>query len=69
MKYKLIVTKKEENPNYAVEVAELEKTNRYNRNNFDDRGPQKEITTDALICELTDQQFKSLKAEVFKAFE
>ena len=68
MNYKITIIRKEPNPNYAAEVAKFDERNRFH--NYSDR-PQieKDIITDALICELTDEQFKKIKLECFKSFE
>lgn len=70
MTYKIIIQKKTDNVNYAAEVAKMEENRNYrmSRNDYPIELPQKEVTTDALICELTEEQFKAVKAEVFKAF-
>ncbi len=69
--YKITIVKTEKNPNFAEEMVEYQKNNRmYDRGNYSDRGePRENIPSDALMVELTDEQYKKVKAEIIKAFE
>lgn len=71
MNYKIVITRKDPNPNFAVEVAKFEEKNRhgYMNSGMERERPQEDIVTDALICEITEEQFKKIKLEVLKAFE
>ena len=73
MKYRLIVKKVEPNENFTAQKADWEEKNRWGRmdrgNYMPDGYPLEEITTDALIVELTEEQFRKLKEESFKAFQ
>jgi len=73
MKYRLIVRKIEKNENFMAERAEWEEKNKWNRMNrndyYDPSIPQEEVTTDALVIELNEEQFKKLKEQSFKVFE
>ena len=74
MKYKIIIEKKEPNPNFEVELKEWKEQNQYNLNRrmgdkYNEDYPRDEQITNALICELTEEQYKAIKAEVFKTFE
>ncbi len=69
--YRLTITRVAPNPEYAKEIEDIEK---HRNRMFDDRGrdfsipPQKEITTDILITEITEEQFKVIRAESLKVF-
>lgn len=74
MNYKITIVRKDPNPNYAVEYAAWEEKYNGRRDNFgnrhtEDRPPEKETITDALICELTEEQFKKIKAACITTFE
>jgi nicotinamide riboside kinase len=70
MNYKITIERKEPNPNFEAELKEWQEKNRYNNMRMgDEQYPQRVNVTNALICELTEEQFKAIKAEVFKAFE
>lgn len=71
MNYNITIVKTEANPNFEAELKKFEENNRYNNYGpkFDDMGPRKEIPTNVLTCHLTEEQFKKVKAEVFKVFE
>ena len=73
MSYQIKVTKTEPNENYAAEVEKYEENNRYNDRNMrgirDESYPQREATKGVLLCEVTEEQYKAIKAEVFKTFE
>lgn len=71
MNYKIVITKKEPNSNFAVEMAKFEEDRRYGYGlrGGDQIKPEPQITTDALICELTEEQFKKIKVEVLKNWE
>lgn len=68
MNYKLYIEKKEPNPNFDKEYGEWKERQRYVGYERGDI-PAAEWTRNALICELTEEQFKAIKAEVFKVFE
>lgn len=67
--YKLQITKTEANPNYEVLLKEYKERNRYNSGSFDNDDPRPELIKNLLVVELTDEQYKKVKAEVFKVFE
>ena len=70
MNYNLTITKTEPNPNYKEELKKWKDDQRWGRTIPDERGwPQPEIVHDVLKVELTEEQFKKVKAEVFKVFE
>lgn len=70
MNYKITIERKEPNPNFEAEYQEWKENQRYGvSRNMGDMMPSRENITNALICELTEQQFKAIKAEVFKVFE
>lgn len=70
MTYKIIVERKERNSNFDAEYKEWKEEQRYAMSrNLGDNMPQKENITNALICELTEEQYKEIKAQVFKTFE
>ncbi len=68
MNYKIIIEKKEQNPNFESELAKCNESSRGCRYETMDY-PINEVTTNALICELTEEQFKAVKAAVMKSFE
>lgn len=70
MNYRLIVTKCEENPKFAEEMKEFEMRNggRSFRNEYNLQSPEKMISVDVLICELTQAQFEKFRAEALKVF-
>lgn len=65
MNYQLKITKTEKNPNFVEELKDYETRSIYKQVNY----PQAEIIKDALTCELTEEQFKKIKAECIKVFE
>ena len=67
MNYKLKVTKTESNPNYKEEMAQYDADRRWSHR--DSELPKTELIKDVLIVELTEEQYKKVKAEVFKVFE
>ena len=74
MMYKITIEKKEKNPNFEAELKEWQEQNKYNLNSrigdrYNENYPQDVKITNALICELTEEQYKAIKAEVFKTFE
>ena len=69
MNYKIIIERKEPNPNFEAEYQKWQQESRYSMNKFDEGCPPKELITNALICELTEEQYKAIKAEVFNTFE
>ena len=70
MKYKITIERKEPNPNFEAEYEGWKEEQRYAMSrNLGNNTPEREKITDALICELTEEQFKAIKAEVFKVFE
>ena len=64
--YRIIISKREPNPNFASEMEQYERNNRFG---YDPNRPQEQISTDVLITELSEEQFKKVKAEVLKVFE
>jgi predicted DNA binding CopG/RHH family protein len=70
MNYKIIIEKKEPNQNFEAEYKQWQDDQRYSMNrNYEPIAPQRENVTNALIIELTEEQFKAIKAEVFRVFE
>lgn len=63
MNYKITIQKFEPNPLYLSE----DKRKEYGRYTNEQLTP--EVIRDALSCELTDEQFKKVKAECLKVFE
>ena len=67
--YRLVITKVEPNPEYAKMIEESEKVGRGRYNDFNSRDVvQREVATDVLIAEVTEEQYKVIKSEVIKAF-
>ena len=66
MNYQIKITKTEPNSNFKEEMMAYK--NPYNCRN-DSTIPQEYIVKDVLIVELTEDQFKKVKAEVLKVFE
>lgn len=69
MNYKIFIERKEPNPNFELEYGEWKERQRYASYNNSVEQPAREWTRNALICELTEEQYKAIKAEVFKTFE
>jgi hypothetical protein len=72
MNYNITIIKAEANPNFEAELKEFneqQKYDRYNNPRNYDGAPQKEVIKNVLTCHLTEEQFKKVKAEVFKVFE
>lgn len=67
--YKITIERKEKNPNFEAELKEWQEQNKYSNFREPMNRPQSEQITNALICELTEEQYKAIKAEVFKTFE
>ena len=68
--YRIIISKREPNPNFASEMEQYERNNRFGRNDmYDPNRPQEQISTDVLITELSEEQFKKVKAEVLKVLK
>lgn len=69
--YRIIITKVEPDPEFASKMEAYERNNRFGRDmyNQDPNRPQEKITSDVLICELTEEQFKKVKLEAIKAFQ
>lgn len=73
MAYRIIVTKIEPNPNFAKELEEYERANKYNRGGYslsfqDPNAPTTDIKKEALLMELSDKQFEAVKREILKVF-
>lgn len=66
MNYQITITKTEDNPIYKEQIKEYR--NPYG-SNFDKVMPQREVVKNVLMCELNEDQFKKVKAEVMKTFE
>ena len=66
MNYQIKIIRTEPNSRYAEEMKEY--GNPYG-NRYDKITPQENIVKDVLICELNEEQFKKVKAEVLKVFE
>ena len=70
MSYKITIERKEPNPNFEVEYKQWQDDQRYGMNRLvGDNSPRRENITNALICELTEEQYKAIKAQVFNTFE
>lgn len=70
MNYQITITKTEPNPNYDKELAFYETEKNYaSAYSYEKPKPQTEVIRDVLICELTEEQFKRIKAEALKVFE
>ncbi len=73
MNYQITVKRVEANPNFAAEVEDFERNNR-NRNGYgpmDMRGeyPQAEVVKNMLLCELTEEEYRSVKKSVLEVFK
>lgn len=66
MNYKITIERKELNPHFDAELERREKQSMHK--NFGSPMPQSHLIK-TLVCELTEEQYKAIKAEVFKAFE
>lgn len=67
MNYKLIIIRKEPNPEAAIEEAKYRESNRHR---FENEMPEFRMkTVDSLICELTDEQYKKVKAACLDVFQ
>ena len=69
MNYRIIITKTEPNPKFAEQVEEWNSRNKYGMGRFDEQGPQRDVARDVLVTELSEEQYKKVKAEVLKVFE
>lgn len=70
MNYKIIIEKKEPNKNFEAEYAEWKDRNTYtNPSRYPEGAPSRETITNALMVELTEEQYKAVKAAVMQAFE
>ena len=67
MNYRIKITKTEPNPTYKEEMERFEKDMRWG--SYSKQEPALEVVKDVLICELTEEQYKKVKAEVYKVFE
>ena len=68
MNYKITIERKEPNPNFEAELTKWNDS-RMSRYGADTLEPRRDFITNALICELTEEQYKAIKAEVFNTFE
>lgn len=68
MNYQIKIIKTEPNKNYKDELANYKEKTRWG-NGMNEAYPTTEIIKDVLICELTEEQYKKVKAEVYKVFE
>jgi len=70
MKYRIIIQKTEETPNYAALVKEWkEEQGGYSRYKEPTLPyPEPTTTTNALVCALTEEEYRKIKAEVFTTF-
>ncbi len=70
MNYQITIVRKEANPNFAEQLEEFNKANGRGmyRGDVNCEMPQREVTKNILMCELTEEQYKAIKAEVFKSF-
>lgn len=69
MEYHITIVRTEANPNFEEEVKKLEDDRRYRNGYNPDSQPQRDLVKNVLTCHLTEEQYKKIKAEVFKAFE
>lgn len=73
MSYQITIVRSEPNPNFVEEMAKFEESRRMNRGMYhpEDRVgmPQEEVRKNVLLVELTDEQWKRVKAEIIKEFE
>lgn len=68
MGYLLTVSKRELNPNFEAEIKQYSE-NRYRNMHHDDMRPQRETSTDALMVQLSDEQYEAVKKAVLATFE
>jgi hypothetical protein len=68
MNYQIRITKTEANPNYEAELKEARRP-RYHFERQTLPEPQREFVKDVLVTELTEAQYKKIKAEIIKEFE
>ncbi len=70
MNYRIKITRTEPNPHFAEELKAHEERNRGYNTSFNNNGsyPLAEVETTGLLCELTEEQFKAIKAAVLKEF-
>jgi hypothetical protein len=66
MNYEIKITKTENNPDYKDEMKSY--SSAFNQR-YDKPIPTPTIVRDVLICNLTEEQFKKVKAEVLKVFK
>ena len=73
MNYQITIERKEPNPNFETELADWKERTRFNNSYVGSKAnsdyPNAVNITNALICELTEEQYKAIKAEVFKTFK
>ena len=69
MNYKIQITKVEDNPNYDKEVIDFKENNRYYNGQMDKSFPSREVIKEVLSCELTEEEYIKVKAEVIKVWE
>lgn len=68
MTYQLIVKKNETDPNYAIKLAEWKTDNSGFQKFGNKMEPYPNITTDALVCNITDEQFEAIRKSVLEIF-
>lgn len=70
MNYKIYITRTEPNENIEKEQEQYDRGMRggYRNNGDYPMPPMTQVTKDVLMVELTEEQFKSVKAEVLKVF-
>lgn len=71
MNYQIKIVRTEPNLDFKDQMNEHRLGNRMFDRGFErDMGaPREEFVRDVLICELTEEQYKKVKAEVIKVFE
>lgn len=76
MNYKIQITKTEKNTNFQEEIKKYKEDfnfNSYNSRRMDEpdfyNRPQEEVIKNVLLCELSEEEFKKVKAEIIKIFE
>ena len=67
--YQILITKVVKNENYKEEMRGRSIANMYRHNDGFSPEPKKEFVQDVLMCELTEEQFKAVKAATLKVFE
>lgn len=67
--YTITVVKKVPNPNFEEEIKTYEQHSRYRNMNNDPEYPQKEISSNALMVQLTEDEYQVVKKAVIDTFK